>query len=181
MSTELTQKFEKVIVHLQSVLSELRTGRASPALVENMPVESYGSEMPLKSLASISIPEARQILIKPWDKNGLLAIQKAIQTSNIGLNPVVDQDSIRLTIPALTEERRKDLVKTMKQRLEEARIAIRKAREDEMKSIEQKEKGGEISESEKFRRKEVAQKIVDDFNKKIDTMGQEKEKEIMTV
>lgn len=177
----IKEKFEKIIAHLHMVLGEIRTGRATPVLVENIPVESYGSQMPLKSVASISIPEARQILIKPWDKSMLQPIQKAIQTSNIGLNPVVDQDSIRLSMPLLTEERRKDLVKTMKQRLEEARIAIRKAREDEMKSIDNRHKEEEISESEKFRLRDDVQKIVDEYNKKIDTVGQEKEKEIMTI
>lgn len=179
--TELKAKCEKIIAHLHGVLAEIRTGRATPAIVEDISVESYGSYMPLKSVASISIPEARQILVKPWDKNMLQPIQKAIQMSNVGLNPVVDQDSIRLSIPALTEERRKEFVRTMKQRLEEARIAIRKAREDEMKSIDVKEKGGEISETEKFRARNDVQKVVDEYNKKIDAMGQEKEKEIMTI
>ncbi len=167
--------------HLHSVLVELRTGRASPALVENLEVESYGASMPLKSVAAISVPEARQILIKPWDKAMMQPIQKAIQSSNIGLNPIADRDSIRLSIPPLTEERRKELVKTMKQRLEEARIAIRRAREEEMKEIDRKEKGGEISETEKFKQRDAAQKIVDEYNKKIDDTGKEKEKEIMTI
>lgn len=177
----IRDKFEKIIAHLHSVLSELRTGRASPALVENVPVDSYGTKMPLKSLASISIPEARQILIKPWDKSNLSEIQKAIITSNIGLNPVVDQDSIRLQIPQLTEDRRKELVKTAKQRLEEARIAVRKIREEEMKLIEKMEKDKEISESEKFRKRDEVQKTVDEYNKKIDSIGAEKEKEVMTI
>lgn len=177
----MKEKFEKITAHLRMILGEIRTGRATPALVENIFVESYGSEMPLKSVASISIPEARQILIKPWDKSMIQPIQKAIQTSNIGLSPIVDQGSIRLSIPPLTEERRKDLVKTMKQRLEEARIAVRKVREDEMKSIDHRHKEGEISESEKFRLRDDAQKTVDEYNKKIDTLGQEKEKEIMTI
>lgn len=179
--SELKIKFEKIIAHLHAVLIEIRTGRATPALVENIAVESYGSEMPLKSVAAISVPEARQILIKPWDKSILPAIQKAIQVSNIGLNPVVDQDSIRLFMPTLTEERRRELVKTMKQRLEEARIAIRKAREDEMKSIDQQEKSGDISENDRFRLKDEAQKTVDEYNKKIDLLGQNKEKEVMTI
>ena len=178
---ELKQKFEKIIHHLQNVLSELRTGRASPVLVENIQVESYGSMMPLKSVAAISTPEARQILIKPWDKGTLQAIQKAIQTSNIGLNPIADQDAIRLSIPSLTEERRKDLVKSAKQRMEEARIAIRRAREEEMKEIDRKEKGGDISETEKFKQRDGTQKIVDEYNKKVDDLGKEKEKEIMTI
>ena len=178
---ELKEKLEKIIVHLKLMLSELRTGRASPALVENIPVESYGSESPLKAVAAISVPEARQILIKPWDKNMLQPIQKAIQASNIGLNPVTDQDTIRLSIPPLTEERRKDLVKISKQRGEEARIAVRKAREEEMKSIEADEKSGAISESDKFRMKSEVQKVIDEYNAKIDTISHDKEKEVMTI
>ena len=177
----MKERLEKIISHLHAILSEIRTGRASPTLVENIPIDSYGTEMPLKSFASISIPEARQILIKPWDKSNLPAIQKGILFSNIGLNPVVDKDSIRLSIPQPTEERRKELVKTAKQRLEEARIAVRRAREEEMKDIEKKEKSKEISESEKFRRKDETQKMIDECNKKIDLIGQEKEKEIMKI
>ena len=178
---DLKEKFEKIVAHLHIVLSELRTGRANPSLVEDLQVESYGTMMPLKSLAAISIPEARQILIKPWDKAGLIAIQKAIQTSSLGLNPIVDQDSIRLSLPPLTEERRKELVKTAKQRLEEARIAVRKVREERMKEIDTREKAKEISESDKFRMKDETQKTVDEYNKKIDQIGHDKEKEIMTV
>lgn len=181
MLMELKQKLEKIIAHLHTVLSEIRTGRATPALVENISVESYGTLAPLKSVASISIPEARQILIKPWDTSMLPALQKAIQASHIGLNPIVDRDSIRLSIPPLTEERRRELVKIMKQRLEEARIAVRKTREEEMKSIDRREKEGEISESEKSRLRDTAQKTIDEYNKKIDSMGQEKEKEIMGI
>ncbi|MEK7636374.1 MAG: ribosome recycling factor [Patescibacteria group bacterium] len=177
----MKEKFEKIIQHLHGVLAELRTGRASPVLVENLQVESYGAMMPLKSVAAISTPEARQIVIKPWDKGMMIPIQKAIQSSNVGMNPIVDQDSIRLAIPPLTEERRKELVKTAKQRMEEARIAIRRVREDEMKDIEHKEKDGEISETEKFKQRDAVQKVVDEYNKKVDDIGREKEKEIMTI
>lgn len=177
----MKEKLDKIIHHLHSVLAELRTGRASPALVENLQVDSYGVIMPLKSVAAISTPEARQVLIKPWDKNMLQPIQKAIQSSNIGLNPIADQDTIRLAVPSLTEERRKELVKNMKQRSEEARIAVRRAREEEMKETDRKEKAGEISETEKFKQRDAVQKIVDEYNKKIDEIGKEKEKEIMTI
>lgn len=178
---QFKENLEKIITHFHAMISELRTGRATPVIVENIMVEYYGTETPLKAVASISIPEPRQILIKPWDKNVIPAIQKAIQTSNIGLNPVVDQETIRLTLPLLTEERRKDFVKLAKQRAEEARIAIRKVREENMKDIEQKEKNSEISENDKFRMKGEVQKIVDEYNKKIDEMVGNKEKEIMTI
>ena len=178
---ELKEKLEKIMTHLHTMLGDIRTGRATSALVENIMVDYYGALTPLKAVAAISIPEARQILIRPWDKAAMQPVQKAIQSSNIGLHPVVDQDTIRLTVPLLTEERRKDFVKLAKQRTEEARIAVRKVREEDMKDIELQEKNGDISESDKFRMKNETQKLVDEYNGKIDIILKETEKEIMTI
>ena len=158
----------------------LRTGRATPALVEDLEVDYYGAKTPLKAVASISSPEPRQLVIQPWDKNAIQPIEKAIQSSSLGLNPVTDRDTIRLSIPSLTEERRKELLKVLGRHLEDARIAVRREREEALKEIDRAEKAKEISEDEKFRKKQEAQKVVDDFNKKIDEIGSAKEKEIMT-
>jgi len=159
----------------------LRTGRATPALVEDLEVDYYGAKTPLKAMAAISSPEPKQLVIQPWDKNAVQPIEKAIQSSSLGLNPVTDRDVIRLSIPSLTEERRKELTKLLGKHLEEARIQVRREREDALKEIERREKAKEISEDEKFRQKSEVQKQVDEINKKIEGMGSAKEKEIMTV
>ena len=159
----------------------MRTGRATPALVEDLEVDYYGAKTPLKAMAAISSPEPKQLVIQPWDKNAVQPIEKAIQSSSLGLNPVTDRDVIRLSIPSLTEERRKELTKLLGKHLEEARIQVRREREDALKEIERREKAKEISEDEKFRQKSEVQKQVDEINKKIEGMGSAKEKEIMTV
>lgn len=178
---DFKQKLEKTIAHLKEEIASLRTGRASPALVEDVNVDYYGTETPLKALAAISSPEPRQIVITPWDKNALQPIEKAIQSSSLGLNPVTDRDAIRLTIPPLTEERRKELVKLLGRHLEDAKITVRREREDMQREIDRREKAKEMSEDQKFREKADAQKAVDDANKKIEEIGAHKEKEIMTV
>ncbi len=178
---EFKQKLEKIIMHLKQEITSLRTGRASPALVEDLEVEYYGTPTPLKALAAISISDARQLVIQPWDKNALQPIEKAIQSSSLGLSPVTDKDSIRLSIPQLTEERRKDLVKILGRNLEDAKITVRKEREEILKEIDRKEKAKEMSEDAKFREKAEVQKHVDEINKKIEEIGSAKEKEIMTI
>ena len=177
----LKEKLEKTLEYFKNEISSLRTGRATPALVEDLEVDYYGSKTPLKALAALSCPEPRQLLIKPWDKNALQPIEKAIQATSQGMNPVVDKDSIRLAIPSLNEERRKDLVKTLGKFLEEARICIRKDREDSLRETDRREKSKEISEDEKFRQKNDVQKQVDEANKKLEEIHRAKEKEIMTV
>lgn len=174
-------KLDKIIERLKSEISSLRTGRATPALVENLEVDYYGSKTPLKAIASISSPEARQILVQPWDRGVVQAIEKAIQSSNLGLNPITDRETIRLSIPPLTEERRKELIKILGRNLEDAKIQIRREREDILREVDRKEKAKEISENEKFRQKNEVQKMVDEVNKKIEEIGAAKEKEIMTV
>lgn len=178
---ELRQKLDKVLEHLRSEVSSLRTGRASPALVENLEVDYYGAKTPLKAVASISSPGPRELLIQPWDKSMIQAIEKAIQSSSLGFNPVTDRDAIRLSVPPLTEERRKELAKLLGRHLEDARIQIRREREEVLKEVDHKEKAKEISEDEKFRQKSEVQKIVDEANKKIEETGLAKEKEILSV
>ena len=178
---EFKSKLEKIIEHLKTEIASLRTGRASPALVEDLEVDYYGTKTPLKAVAAISSPDPKQILIQPWDKNAVQPIERAIQSSSLGLNPITDKDFIRLAIPPLTEERRRELAKILGKHLEEARIQVRREREEMLKGIDAKEKAKQISEDEKFRQSKEAQKVVDEINKKIEDMGKAKEKEVMTV
>lgn len=178
---EFKTKLEKIIEHLKTEIVSLRTGRASPALVEDLEVDYYGAKTPLKAVAAISSPDPKQILIQPWDKNAVQPIERAIQSSSLGLNPITDKAFIRLSIPPLTEERRKELAKILGKHMEEARIHVRREREEILKDIDRREKAKEISEDDKFRQKHEAQKVVDEINKKIEEMGKNKEKEIMTV
>ena len=181
LMNDLKQKLEKILERLKNEIAGLRTGRATPALVENLEVDYYGSKTPLKAIAAISSPEPRMLIIQPWDKNVIQSIEKTIQSSPLGINPVTDREVIRLSIPSLTEERRKELTKLLGKHLEDARIRVRREREEVLREIDRKEKAKEISENEKFRQKNEVQKIVDEINKKIEEMGAAKEKEIMTV
>lgn len=174
-------ELDNVIERFKAEMGKIRTGRASPALVENVMADYYGSKTPLKQLATISVPEARLITINPWDKSSLAGIEAAIRASDLGLNPASDGQIIRLSIPPLTEERRKELVKVLNQKAEEARIAIRNVREDAWREIQEMEKNGVISEDEKFRGKDKLQKLIDAYNKKVEELREGKEKEILTV
>ncbi len=162
-------------------LATIRTGRASPALVERLHVEYYGAPTPLMQLASISIPEPRSIMIKPFDPSTMKDIERAIRTSDLGLNPNNDGKAIHLNLPPLTEERRRDLVKHMHTRLEEARVAIRNIRRDLHNDLRDFEKEKLITEDELKRGEEDLQKLTDRFVEDINKHGQAKEKEIMEV
>lgn len=173
--------FENAIEHFVEESAKIRTGRANPGLVENILVDYYGTKTPLKQIASINIPEARQILIQPWDKGGLVMIETALRESDLGFNPSNDGQNIRITLPALTEDRRKDFVKTLNNRAEDARITIRTIREEIWKDIQDKEKSGDISEDDKFQGKDELQKVIDEHNAKIETLREKKEQEILTI
>ncbi len=175
------EDFEKAVDHFAGEAAKLRTGRANPALVEGLMVDYYGTRTPLKQMASITVPEARQIAISPWDKGSLALIESAIRESDLGLNPVNDGQLLRITLPALTEERRRDLVKALNSRAEEGRIAIRTIREEIWKEIQEMEKEGMIGEDDKFSGKDELQKIVDEYNAKIESLREKKEEEILTV
>lgn len=175
------EKLGDIIEHLKSEIVPLRTGRATPALVENVMVDYYGTPTELKAIASIASPEPRTLLIQPWDKNAIQPIEKAIQSSSLGLNPVTDRDTIRLSIPSLTEERRKELARLLGRHLEDARIRVRKEREDALREIDRREKAKEISEDARFRARNEVQRAVDEVNRKIEEIGKTKEREIMTV
>jgi ribosome recycling factor len=173
--------FESAIEHFSVEMAKIRTGRAHPGLVENLSVDYYGTRTPLRQIASISIPEARQILISPWDKGSLVLIEAAIRESDLGLNPGNDGVALRITLPALTEETRKSLVKSLNQRAEEARIAVRNIREEIWKDIQDFEKEGTISEDDKFAGKDELQKVIDEYNQKLEVLRKKKEEEVMTV
>lgn len=173
--------FEKAVDHFRSEAAKLRTGRAHPSLVEDLLVEYYGTKTPLKQVASVTVPESRQLVIQPWDSDSLVAIAEAIRSSDLGLNPVDDGQVIRLTLPALTEDRRKELVKALGNRLEDARVSVRTIREEIWKEIQDLEKSGEIGEDEKFTGKDELQKTVDRINEFLDEIRKKKEEEVMTV
>ena len=181
MNNEFSSKLEKIITELKGEVVLLRTGRASSALIEDLEVDYFGTKTPLKAVAVISSPSPRELTIQPWDKNAIQPIERAIQSSSLGLNPVTDREMIRLTIPALTEDRRRELTKLLGRMLEDARIKVRKDREDALREVDRREKSKEISEDEKFRHKNEIQKYVNETNKKIEEIGMVKEKEIMTV
>lgn len=175
------EKFQKVISHFLAEAAKVRTGRANAALVDGILVDYYGSKTPLKQVASINIPEPRMIIIQPWDKGSLANIEAAIRKSDLGINPVNDGQIIRLAIPPLNEERRMELSKSLNKMAEESKVSVRNIREDIWKEIQEKEKSGELSEDEKFRDKDALQKVVDEYNKKIEEIREKKEKEIMII
>ncbi|PIT88209.1 MAG: ribosome recycling factor [Candidatus Magasanikbacteria bacterium CG10_big_fil_rev_8_21_14_0_10_36_32] len=174
-------EFNKTIDFLKTEVSGLRTGRASAAIVETVLVEAYGTRQSLKAAASITVADSKTLNIEPWDKSLLGAIEKGIRDSGLGLNPVNDGRMIRLFLPELTVERRQELIKVLHQKLENARISIRKIREEVRDLILAAEESNEISEDERFRLQEELDKVVKDFNEKIKDMGERKEEEINTI
>ena len=172
-------EMERVINFLRQELAAIRADRASPALVENMMIDCYGQKMPLKQLATISLSGPRQILISPWDRAMILFIERTILESGLGINPVVEKDSIRLSLPPLSEEYRKDLLRTLSEKLEESRVKIRHWREEVWREIQDGFRQGKIREDDKFRAKDELQEIIDQYNEKIEEIGERKKKEIM--
>lgn len=175
------EDFDKSIEHFISEAGKIRTGRANPSIVEDLMVDYYGTKTPIKQMAAINIPEPRQITIQPWDRSAMNAIEGVIRNSDLNLNPVNDGILIRITIPMLTEERRKEMVKMLNQKAEEARIAVRNIREEILKEVKDAEKSGDISEDDEFKAKEKVQELVAEFNKKIEDIRAKKEVEVMTV
>jgi len=173
--------FDSAIEHLNKELRTIRSGRANSAVVEGMMVEAYDSMMDLKSVASISTPDARTIQIEPWDSNLIKPIEKALQASSIGLNPNVAGTTIRLIMPPMTEENRKELVKIIHQKVEEARIRIRNVREEVRENIQAEERAKTISEDDRYSLQEKLDDIVGEYNKKADELGKEKETDIMSI
>lgn len=178
---KMTEKMEASLEAYRRELSRIRTGRASLSLLDGIKVNAYGSPMPLNQVATLTLPESRVIAIQAWDLQLLGTIEKAIFSSDLGLNPVNDGKLIRITIPQLTEERRKDLVKQVKKISEEYRVAIRNSRRDAIDTLKKQKNNKEIPEDDFFKLQDEAQKKTDDFVKKIDEILAEKEKEVMEV
>lgn len=178
---EMSEKMEKSVDTFKVELSKVRTGRASLALLEGIMVDAYGSSLPLNQVGTLTIPESRMIVIQPWDPQMLPAIEKALLKASIGLTPVSDGKIIRLNIPQLTEERRKELVKQVKKVAEEFRVAVRNARRDAIDVLKKQKKDKEISEDDLFRLQDEAQSETDTYVKQIDDITASKEKEVMAV
>ena len=178
---EAIDKMERAVEHVQSQFSSDRTGRASPSLVEKLLVEYYGSTVPLQQLAGFQVPEARTLVVKPHDRGSLGAIEKAIRESDLGLNPSNDGVVIRLSIPVLTEERRKEYVKIVKNMTEDGRIAVRNIRRDARKQMETAEKNSEISKDELERAEKELDKLTQDHIELIEKAFTRKEHELLEV
>lgn len=174
---DVTEKMDKAIENLNKRFATVRAGRANPSSLDGVNVEYYGSMTPLKQLATISVPEARQLLIKPFDKGALSAIEKAILASNLGYNPGNDGETIRIVIPELTEERRRELVKQVKALSEEAKVSIRNIRHDGLEDV----KKCELPEDQEKGMEKDIQDLVNEYNKKVEALLKEKEQELLTV
>ncbi|AUS09172.1 ribosome recycling factor [Laceyella sacchari] len=181
VKNQAQDKMDKAIQVLKKDLLTLRAGRANPAILDKVMVEYYGSEMPINQTANISAPDPRTLLIQPWDKSVLNEIERAILKSELGLTPTNDGSVIRITIPALTEERRTELVKVARKMGEEAKIAIRNVRRDANDELKKMEKNGDIPEDTSRRGQEEIQKLTDRFIKEVDQVVGDKEKEIMEI
>lgn len=187
MTTEQTlmraadEHMQKSLEHLRAELATIRTGRANPGIIEHLPAEYYGVPTPLQQIAAITSPDPRQLLVQPYDKSALGAIEKAIRSSDLGFNPTNDGSLIRISIPPLTEERRRDLVKLVHKRVEEAKVAIRNVRRDINDELKKLRKNHEMSEDEVNRASEQLQKTTDGAIREADAIGQTKETEMLEV
>ena len=175
------ERMQKTLDNLKEEFVTIRAGRANPGVLNKLTVDYYGVPTPIQQMANISVPEARILVIQPWDRSTIKGIERAIQASDIGINPNNDGTVIRLVFPELTEERRKDLVKDVKKKGEAAKVALRNIRRDTVDSIKKAQKAGEITEDDQKKDEEAAQKLTDKFVEKIDKTVEEKTKEIMTV
>ncbi len=175
--TSFKEKIKKIEEFLAKEYRELNIGRASPSVLDGVLVNSYGSKVPIKNAASLAIEDARTLRITPWDKNQVKDIEKAIVAGNLGLSTAADEAGIRVIFPQLTAESREKLIKILKEKLEEARIAVRREREAVWDEIQKKEKEGKLTEDEKFRGKEDLQKFIDEVNMRLEEIFKKKEKE----
>jgi len=178
LQNKVKKELESIVHRLTAEVALLHSGRATPALVEHVQVQAYGGKMPLREIASLSAPDAKTILVQPWDVSLLGDIQKALETAHRGLGMVVQETHVRLTLPMLSEERRKEILKLLGKKTEEARIAVRRVRDQAGKTLEETERNKEISEDQKFRAKETLQKIIDEYNTRIADIEQKKNADI---
>jgi ribosome recycling factor len=176
---DIEDRMEKAVGALRSDLMGIRTGRASPALLDRIRVEAYQSVLPLNQVATVAVPEPRLITIRPYDVSTIGAIERAILKSDLGLTPNNDGRIIRLAVPPLTDQRRHDLARMVNRRVEEARVAIRNIRREALRDITELEKNGEISEDDLYQSRDDLQKVTDDYTKRADELGEQKQTEIM--
>ena len=178
---QMKQRMEKGLEVFRHELAKLRTGRASLAMLDDIRADYYGTQSPLNQLATLSVPDARTIAIQPWDASSIGAIEKAIQTSGLGLTPINDGKVVRIAIPSLNEERRRDLVKIVKKSAEECKVSLRNIRRDANDALKKSQKDGDVTEDDERRGHERIQKLTDEFIKKTDDAVAHKEKDIMEV
>lgn len=181
INQEAEKKMQKSVESLQTDLAKIRSGRAHPSLLDQIMVPYYGNDTPLNQVASINVSDPRTLMVTPWEKTIIPVIEKAIRTSELGLNPATSGEAIRVPLPALTEERRKDLIKIVRQEVENARVAIRNIRRDANNRYKDLLKAKEISEDDEHRGQENIQKLTDKFIKEVETLLTAKEKELMEV
>lgn len=181
VKSDTESRMKKAIEALQRELATIRTGRASPSLVDRVEVDYYGTATPLNQLAGVSAPEARLLVIQPWDKGSIGAIEKAIQTADLGVNPTNDGELIRISIPPLTEERRKELVKRVRSKVEDSRVAIRNIRRDAIAQVKELAQEKMISEDDERRGEQEIQNITDKYIARADSIGKEKEEAVLEV
>lgn len=178
--SEAEESMQKAVKHTSSELTKIRAGKASPAMIEHLQVDYYGTQTPISQVANIAVPDARTLLIKPWEKNMLAEINKAIKSSDLGLNPIQEADAVRLNIPALTEERRRDLVKQVKNEIENGKISIRNIRKDVNDSLKKLQKEGTSEDAVRDAEGKV-QKLTDSYIAQVDELMVKKEAELMTI
>lgn len=178
---EAQEQMEKTLDALRREFSTVRTGKASPALLDTVRVDAYGSKMPINQVATVSVPEPRLMIVQPWDKGLLSAIEKAIMASELGLNPASDGNVLRVPVPALNEERRREMVKLLHRLAEEARVAVRHARQEANKDVKRREGSHEIGEDDARRQMDEIQKLTDEYIAKVDSLLKSKEQEVMEV
>ncbi len=185
MSNEIIQShkpnFDKVIEHYHHELSSVRTGRANPALLATVQVDSYGSKVPIQQVANVTVSDAKTLTISPWDKSQLQEIEKGIIAANLGFMPSNDGNVIRINLPPLTEDRRKEMVKLVSQMAEAARIGIRQAREDAIKEMKRGESDGNLTKDDVTHLQKKLQEVIDDYNSQIKVAAEDKEQELMTI
>jgi ribosome recycling factor len=179
--SQAREHMDKALDAMRREFTTVRTGKASPALLDTVRVDAYGSKMPLNQVANVSAPEPRLLIVQPWDKGLMTAVEKAIKSAELGLNPSSDGSILRVPIPALTEERRKEMVKTLHKMAEEGRVAVRHARQEANKDLKRRETEGEISEDDARREMEQVQKLTDDYIHKVEQLLKAREAEVMEV
>jgi ribosome recycling factor len=179
--SDVTQKFEKTIAHLQQELGTLRTGKATPSLLDPVLVDAYGTKMRVSELANVSAPDANMLIVSPWDKSLLETLEKAIASASLNVNPVVDGDMIRIVIPSLTEERRKEMVKILHQKIEGGKVMLRNVRTDSKKEIEDQKGDDGVSEDDIEAEIEELDKMVKEYTVRLEELAKKKETDLMTV